>query len=501
MMGSLFVGASGMRGYSSGMQVVSNNLANLNTVGFKQTMMMYSNLISQSVMSPSNGVTNMSQRGAGLGIMENRTLFEQGGFESGSTVTDMGIDGTGYFGVIKDGETHYTRAGNFRFDKEGNLLDPNGYALLARPIVNGVPANQAEAVRLNFDADSRLVTNPPKATSSMQIASNLGGIRDASSNDANPFFAMVSKWNGTSNPPIGSGNVGYKEPITVYDSAGTPHNLQISYDYVGIENGIKVYEYMVTMNPSEDGSALAGTNAAGLLMAGTMSFASNGHMAGMTAFTPGGGDPADLGTWTQASLVNGTPTFPANFAGAGAQNISLDFGLRLNDGWNTAPTSPQAGATDPDSFYRTMPGTSRTEYVTTSQGTSPLSRVQQQDGYGIGELSGLVINSEGVMTARYSNGESLDLYQITLYRFVSEAGLKREGMNHFSATQESGPADEGLPKDENFGGVIAENIEQSNVDMAREFTTMIITQRAFQMNSKVVTTSDQMLQKAMELKR
>ena len=143
MMGSLFVGATGMRGYSAGMQTVSSNLANQNTVGFKQTMMLYSDLSSQAVSSGSNGVTNRSQRGCGLAVMENRTMFEQGGFEAGSTVTDMGINGNGYFGVTKDGETHYTRAGNFRFDKSGNLLDPNGYALLARPIVNGVAGSRA----------------------------------------------------------------------------------------------------------------------------------------------------------------------------------------------------------------------------------------------------------------------------------------------------------------------------------------------------------------------
>ena len=340
-----------------------------------------------------------------------------------------------------------------------------------------------------------------KATTSISLISNLGGNDDKSTNATNPFFAMAQNWNGQVNPPLGKGDASYSEAVKVYDNEGNPHNLTVRYDYVGTENGSKVYEYTVGMDPTEDGSASAGTKAAGLLMAGTVTFSNTGHITGMTAFTPTGSDPSDLSAWAQAELVDGVPSFTANFAGSTPQSISLDFGLKLNNGWNAAITSPQAGAANPSAFYETMTGTERDKNSSTAFGINSYNRRQAQDGYPEGKISDISINAEGIITAEYSNGQTEDLYQITLYRFISDEGLKREGNNHFSATNESGPADEGLPKDENYGAVVSTHLEQSNVDMAKEFTQMIITQRGFQMNSKMVSTSDAMLQKALELKR
>jgi flagellar hook protein FlgE len=502
MMGSLFVGASGMKGYSQGMQVVTNNLSNQNTVGFKSAMMLYSDLTSQSVNTHSNGITNWSQRGCGVAVATNRTDFSQGAFEVGSSVTDIGINGGGYFGVQKDGVTHYTRAGNFRFDKEGNLLDPNAWGLLGRPIKDGVIVAQSEPIKLDLSETGSLAASKPKATGEIKIFSHLGGMSDSTTDSANPFFSLASKWDGTAKPPLSAGDAGFTEPVTVYDDTGKAHTLNIRYDYVGMQNGVKVYEYVVGIDPSEDGSGTAGAKAAGLLMAGTMSFSSNGKMVGLTSFTPTGSDPADLGAWTQAQLVDGVPSFTANFAGSTApQTIRLDFGLSMDDGWNPDIVSPEAGASNPGAFYGKTGGATLKQSSTDSYGTSPVSNNQSQDGYGTGSLSDLVINDKGVVQARYSNGQSEDLYQIVLYRFNSQDGLRHEGMNHYSATQESGPAEEGLPSVENYGKIVSSHIEQSNVDTAREMTSMIITQRAFQMNSKVVTTSDQMLQKALELKR
>ncbi|MDR1243289.1 MAG: flagellar hook-basal body complex protein [Deltaproteobacteria bacterium] len=502
MMGALYVGASGMRGYSAGLQTVSQNLANQNTIGFRQSMMLYQNLISQDVSTSSNYTTNFSQRGCGVGISDIRTnFFELGGFETGSSVTDLAISGDGFFGVIKDGVTLYTRAGNFRFDKDGNLLDPTGYNLVGKPVVDGVVSSTTEAIHLDMQPGSAISLNKPKPTSSVQLTANLGGTDDMSNDVANPFFSMTGAWDGTANPPLTTGQAGYSNSITVYDSLGSSHDLTVYYDYVGMRNGLKAYEYVAGINPSEDGSANAGSKAAGLLMSGTMTFSSEGHLVAMTAFTPTGQDPADPSAWAQAPLVDGLPSFTANFAGAGTQDMTLDFGLKMNSGWNAAITSPGVGASDPEAFYAVMPGASAEKESSTSFGESPVSRLQKQDGYGVGELSSLRINAEGMVQAAYSNGQSADLYQIPLYRFNSRDNLKREGKNHFSATTGSGPANEGLPATENFGSILSTHIEQSNVDVAREMTQMIITQRSFQMNSKVVTTSDQMIQKALELKR
>ena len=126
---------------------------------------------------------------------------------------------------------------------------------------------------------------------------------------------------------------------------------------------------------------------------------------------------------------------------------------------------------------------------------------QAQDGYGTGQLSEVSVDDAGVITAQYSNGQSHDLYRIPLFRFTSEDGLRREGNNLYSATPESGAMQYGRAGTENYGSILGNRLEISNVDMTREMTNMIVVQRGFQSNSKSITTVDAMIQKAIELKR
>ena len=143
----------------------------------------------------------------------------------------------------------------------------------------------------------------------------------------------------------------------------------------------------------------------------------------------------------------------------------------------------------------------RAEGATTAYNSSSPTGAYKQDGYAEGTLSTIGINPDGTVVGRYSNGQGQNLWQIPVCRFTSEDGLRREGSNLFSATEEAGQMEMGVAGTENYGTVNAYNVENSNVDMATEMVNMIITQRGFQSNSKVVTTADQMLQKAMELKR
>lgn len=499
MMSSLYSAATGLNTHSRGMQIIGNNLANVSTVGFKQTMALYQDIFSSTVTSQSNNVTGLSQKGHGANLGAARTIFTQGPFESSNTVTDLAIaNGNGYFGVMKDGEMLYTRAGNMRFDNEGYLLDPTGYNLVGRKVVNGVVSGNSEGIRIDMSAGSPMLTNPPKATNSVTMHSNIGGAGDMSQGGV---FGMLNSWNGLSSPPLSSGQYGYSDAIAVYDDQGTPHSLNIYYDYVGTENGVKLYEYAIGIDPSADGSGRAGTAAAGLLMSGTMSFSSDGKMIGMTAFTPTGTDPSDLNAWTPAALVNGVPSIPVNFAGAGAaQQISFDCGFSMT-GHPAGVNSPADSLGTPELFYAASAGANRVNGSTSAYAGSNSNYYTNQDGHTTGQLKDFTIDSEGFINGYYSNGQSERLYQISLFRFTSQDGLKHEGNNHFSASNESGPAQEGLPGTENYGTILSQTLESSNVDMAREFTNMIITQRGFQANSKIITTSDTMLQKALELKR
>lgn len=496
-----------MRAYSDGMSSVANNLANANTVGFKSAMMLYQDLTSQDQTASSNNITNMSQVGMGTSVLVNRTMFsQQGSFESGSEPTDIGITGIGFFGVTKGGTTEYTRAGNFRFTKEGVLVDPQGFTLLGNKVTNGTTAGTATPIQLDLSPTGQSYM-APRATSGVTLVDNLGSVSSLTTDAANPFFSLATAWNGTASPPLSSSQYSHVSTIPVYDSEGTQQNLNAYYDFVGTFDGKKVYEFVVGTDPAADGSAAKGTAGAGLFAAGTLTFASTGELLDMTMFqAPAGGNTSDLSAWLPASFgADGSPAMSATFAGTQGvalptQNITMNMGLNLNGTWSDDFASAAALGANPSGLY-TGAGRERASSSSTAYAGASANIFQKQDGYTQGYLTEITISGDGTMAGKYSNNQSMDLYRIPLYRFTSQDGLHLEGGNHYSATTESGPAEAGFAKTENFGSIAENSLEQSTVDMAREFTTMIMTQRGFQMNSKVVTTSDQMLQKAMELKR
>ncbi|MDL2316241.1 flagellar hook-basal body complex protein, partial [Desulfovibrio sp. OttesenSCG-928-A18] len=482
MMSSLFIGATGLKSHSEGMSVISNNLANVNTVGYKQMAIQYADIMSQYVTAASANMTNCNQKGMGSVPVDNRTLFTQGGLEKGSAATDLCINGKGFFGVSKNGQTHYTRAGNFRFTKEGELLDPNGWNLLGHAIVNGQEEGAATPVILDM-GEKGVGYMPPRATTVLTAVSQLGGVQDSVTDQANPFFSMASSWNGTVSPPLDG--YSYGENFQFYDSEGVLRNGTIYYDRAGSTGGLTAMEYLVAMNPSEDASGLAKSNAAGLLMAGTITFASSGEIVNLTAFSPpASGDPTDLSAWTAAPMQDGLPVFSAQPSGAKAQGIGFNIGFKQPNG-NSSPATAADAAATPSSVYAINSGAQLDSRASNLYGSSPASTYSANNGYEAGYLRDLQISAEGIVSGVYSNRQTDELYRISLYRFTSEDGLRHEGNNHYSATPQSGLTEEGVPGSENFGTLAEYSLEQSNVDYAREFSLMIITQRGFQMNSKV----------------
>ncbi len=500
MMSSLFIGATGLKAHAEGMAVVTNNLANVNTVGFKQVMMTYQDLVSQTIPARSNMTTNMAQVGAGARPGEMRRLFTDGGIEKGSEATDLAISGVGFFGVQKNGEVQYTRAGNFRFTKDGDLLDPNGWNLVGNLFNNGVESPDMSPIKLNLGLDGLGGMNA-KATTAFTAVSQLGGIKDSTSDLNNPFFSMVSSYDGQGKVPMPS--YSYSEEIQIHDSLGNTHEALIYYDQAGTSEGRTALEYAIALkDPSQDASGLADTRGAGLLMAGTLTFAANGHLSNMTGFAPpASGDPTDLNAWSPVPLVDGVPAFTVNLKDAAPQTIAFNTGITLSGSSSAGLASAAAANANSSAIFGAASGATVHEKSSTAFGQHANSVFQENNGYTSGSLRAIDVNQEGIMTGLYSNGQSQDLARVSLFRFISQDGLRHEGNNHFSATTASGAAERGDPGEENFGRLSEYAIEQSNVDYAREFSTMIITQRGFQMNSKVVTTSDQMLQKALELKR
>ncbi len=506
MMQGLYSGVSGLKAHSAGMSTVAQNLANVSTVGYKQQSTLFDDMMYQTTRAA--GATTQAgdtlpvghQVGMGVCLSSTRTLFTEGSYEQGSSFTDMAISGKGFFQVSDGENVYYTRAGNFSFDAYGTLRSADGKAVTGIPLgEDGQPSGDLAPIEIDFSAEG-VTQSPPKATTSLTALMNLNVTNDSVSDPENPYFSLLNAWNGQQNPPLTATD--YKQPLRVYDSEGTARDLTVYFDAAPGANGQKVVEFVVSMDPSADGRANAqGSEGAGLVMAGTMTFSSSGELTNMSAFTPGGGDLKDLNNWTAAPLVNGTPQVTLSFTGREPQTVALNLGLTAGaDAWQNMPASAAGVGT----VISSLPGMTSPSHGTQQTSNLPVTSSlisSKQDGYPTGELSDVQVAENGDIIATYSNGETRALYRIPIFRFTSEDGLRHEGNNLYTATAEAGNVEYGEAGTENYGSVLGGYLETSNVDMSREMTNMIITQRGFQSNSKTITTLDSMIQKALELKR
>ncbi len=504
MMQGLYTSSTGMQTHSQGLGIIGNNLANTNTVGFKQQLMLFDNLQSKDLPAGAGFGLESKQVGYGSHIGYTRTLFSPGALAAADNMTDLAIGGKGFFQVTDGGETHYTRAGNFHFDQDGIMRTPSNKALSGIPIIDGVETGGLGEIDLGAN-NGALATDPAKATTQLSPFVNMYAKTDTFTNEEDPYFAMIQSWDGTKSPPIsGSNSVGFH----YYDAAGVKQNLQLHFDQASTVNGEQVYEYAVTMDPKLDGRAgYADTKSAGLLMSGTMTFSPAGELVNMNSFAPSGGDLTTPAGWSLAGLTGGLPNLAITQKGQAAQNISINLGIKgKSDAWTNKTGDPIAGITA-DAIgkdFTGLPGMTDPiidNNATTALKTSSALKDLQQDGYPLGDLSILHIDNEGIVHAGYTNGQSHELYRIPIFRFTSEDGLRRDGDNLYSYTDDAGKMEHGVAGTENYGKVYSNSLEQSNVDMSREMVNMIVVQRGFQSNSKSMQTIDTMIQKAIEMKR
>lgn len=526
---SLYIGATGLTAYSDGMQVISNNLANVSTTGYKQADAFYNSLISQQMATGSNrsgaNTVGISQKGMGVALGGIKTSFRQGGAEGTSTATEMALDGNGFFGVrdAESGNLYYTRDGSFRFDNEGYLLNAKGMRVQGGTIdrLTGSVGAMGDillplAEYTNGAGDTfEAVQSEPNATSAISLSANLDfSSADETTSTSNPLFALFESWNGLAEDPVGASS--YTTALGVYDAEGNRHTLEFNFDEVssdtlsGAAAGYSYWEYTLTMDPAEDGRALfQGTSSAGMLAFGTLSFA-DGIMMDMSAFTFGAGaaSPASLSNWSPAAFnADGQPTFDIAFqtSGAGAtqsQTIGFDFGLTSTSGtWSQGGASNAGVAGAQVASLAGLQDMDRDSFVSTNYDRGSSTNLASQDGYARGFLQSLDVDVDGTLVGNFSNGQSEGLFKVGVYRFNSEYGLHRDGGNLFQATAESGAAIEGFAQEDGRGTVKGSSLEMSNVDMSEQFVRLIVTQRGFQSNTKVITTSDSILQTAISIKR
>ncbi len=401
MLRSLFSGISGLRAHQTMLDVTGNNIANVNTAGFKASQVQFQDTLSQVLSNagaaqPGIGGTNPAQVGLGVKVGGITTNFQQGASQLTNRQTDMMISGDGFFVVSKGGEQLYSRAGAFSFDAVGQLVTPDG------GLVQGWAA----------DGTGNIDLNSPLATLRLPVSTLMGAqATTGSSFEGNlPYDAAVGKV--------------LNRQIDVFDGTGAPHSMNLGFTR--------------TATGWDIAGTVAGTTAT---QTGTVTFNTDGSLNAVTF----GALPADAAVGTQAITVDLT----ALTSFAGLETI----------------------------------------------------KASSQTGRAAGGLQSFAINSDGTLLGSFSNGLKQAIGRVALGNFGNPSGLEKSGSSLYRPTVNSGDAQVGAAGSGGRGVLSGGSLEMSNVDLSAEFTNLIVAQRGFQANSRVITTSDELLQELVNLKR
>ena len=531
---ALFTGTSGLRSLGHGMSVVGDNVANLNTTAFKASRVSFSDIMAQSI----NTASGSGQLGRGATLQALYPIFTQGSFESTANPTDLAIAGNGFF-IVRDpratGRIFYTRDGQFMIDKEGYLVNAAGLR------VQGWKIDEATGDITGAITDIRIDrSSPPVKTSLVDVITNLNAEIERSvtiDNTNNAIFGdnsitdnnkvtLWGKWDATLATPLATTDYNYRTSLHIYDSLGTPHEITIYYRAVNLTDGTTtkpVYEFLVTCNPNEDlRQGFPDNTKSGVLMYGMLEFDTQGNVKNFLNVYRYGWD-ANKDQYQLVRIVNnnGIPQNPPpNDAFAESNYFTTTIGAL---GANSYPiliadflgikVADASGNEDPSATRNLQPielnfgyyhdGTSwRSETVRTTQYSAPFATLfYDQNGYGPGTLESIAADNEGRITGYYSNGRVIPLWMVALANFNAPERLQKVGGNLFKETTQSGPPVTGKPGTNGLGTIAPNSIEQSNVDLGEQFVKMIIFQRGFQADARIITVSDSMLEELINLKR
>lgn len=452
MMRSLYSGVSGLKVHQTGMDVIGNNIANVNTVGFKSQRATFSELFYQTTQSASGpnaatstGGQNAKQIGLGSNVAQiSVNIKNEGGSQPTGNDMDLKINGQEFFVVQKGGTKYYTKAGNFTTDGYGTLVTGSGgyvmgYAAL-RDNATGDFVLQTDELRpISVYGEEYKLTAPSQSTQG-KITGNIN----------------------SSDEDFTADGLGYKTAdMYVFDSLGNSYNVQFKIEQdAGSTTG-----YSLSIN-----NIFTGTDKVDSMVA-----LFNGTDASIDIdFDPTQGtvvtNPRNFElTIYQAPAGGGTPTDRADTF---PSSIIVDFGSITNYG----------------SDYS----------IVANKGDGSIDNVGA--GKAVGKMISVAFQTDGKVIASYDNGDTICIGQIAVASFANPAGLEKIGDNLFASTLNSGTAnvnDVTAFGDDMSSGVL----EMSNVDLATEFTNMIVTQRGYQANSRVITTSDTMIEELLNLKR
>lgn len=425
MMRSMNSAVSALRNHQLRMDVIGNNIANVNTIGYKSSRVTFKDSLSQMLRGASGpdanrGGTNPQQVGLGMDLSSVDTLFTTGVPDRTDRGLDVMVNGEGFFMVSADGTDngmYYTRAGNFDIDEDGNLVNADGLRVLGY-----------------------------KANDKGEVGTEVGGIVVPLADSIPPIPTTTVVMEGNLDSRTANGAEGRITEITVTDSLGTNHKISLSFSKTS------------------------------------------------TVATPGP-PPAVESTWgVTATVVQNPP--PATPPTAGTATLNFDAnGKLIPPGGTLAGTLTLTnGAASPQTF--TIDMSALTQY-----GSESNALMRSQDGSPVGVLTSYAIGQRGEVEGVFSNGRTKILGQIATSIFANPAGLVKMGGNLYRSSANSGDPQVNKPGTGGNGGLQPGALEMSNVDLGKEFTNMIVTQRGFQANSRIISTTDQMLEELVNLKR
>jgi len=466
MMRSLFSGVSGLQNHQTRMDVIGNNIANINTTGFKRNRVNFQDLIYQQLQGAARptddlGGVNPKEVGLGMSIASIDTLHIQGSLQATGVQTDLAIVGQGFFILDDMGKQLYTRAGAFSLDAEGILVNPANGMKVQGWMVKDIDGYSMLDVSQPVEEIVIPVggKDPAKATTMVQFACNLDKRIPELPENPTGDQLIRSTWSTTTK---------------IYDSFGDEHVLRVDFSRVpGVNNS---WNAQVVVDPQNEIS----TNAA-------------------------------IGFGEEAPPAGGSTTFTVNFSNNGTLlsaedgdgNVSGIFGqVQMFVAYDVQTATPNEDGTPVrQEFVLNLGEVGGFTRSITQYSENSSTKAVEQDGYSMGYLENFKIDSSGVITGIYSNGSTRDIAQVAIATFPNQGGLEKAGDNTFRMSNNSGLVNIGPSGVAGKGKIIAGTLEMSNVDMADQFVDMIVTQRGFQANSKTIQTADQLLQELLTLKR
>ncbi|MGL4367404.1 MAG: flagellar hook protein FlgE [Brevinemataceae bacterium] len=457
MLRSLYSGVSGLQNHQTRMDVIGNNVSNVNTTGFKKGRVTFQDILSQTASgaarpNENRGGINPKQVGLGMSVASIDTLMTQGSLQTTGKNTDIAITGEGFF-VVRDGDKEFhTRNGNFTVDRDGTLVNANGlrvqgWASELMDTGDYVVNTTVPIGDLRIEAGQKVEA---KETNAVRFRSNL----DSTASVLDPNAGQAERIAGT-----------HGTSIDVFDSYGNNWRLSSNFE----KQGLNEWAMSLSMN-DKDGNTVQNLRVSidtpkldtnNVL---NLTFNTNGTIA---AVTENAGE---------ANTTDGEGMLVAQVSYDHPDGTTQTFNLELGEVGSVRNSITQFASRFTTEAYF-------------------------QNGNAMGYMESFNIDDSGTITGIMDNGVRRPLGQIAVSSFANPMGLEKSGNSLFKASNNSGTALIGEAGTMGRGTMYVGALEMSNVDLSETFTDMIVTERGFQSNSRVITTSDNMLQEVLNLKR